>query len=77
MNSMEIRMRRRDFLQTLPVAAAAVSSLANSASAQGAASQQVLVAYFSRTGNTRVIADQIREGEGRRPVRDRSGHSVS
>jgi flavodoxin len=60
MNSIEIRMRRRDFLQTLPVAAAAVSSLANSASAQDAASQRVLVAYFSRTGNTRVIANQIR-----------------
>ncbi|WP_244480345.1 flavodoxin [Rhizobium sp. Root1220] len=53
-------MRRRHFLQSLPIAAAAVSSLANSPSAQGTDSQRILVAYFSRTGNTRVIANQIR-----------------
>jgi Flavodoxin len=56
-------MRRRLFLQGLPIAAAAVSSLANGASAQGAASQRILVAYFSRTGNTRVIANQIRRAK--------------
>ncbi|WP_246665040.1 hypothetical protein [Neorhizobium sp. P12A] len=50
-------MRRRDFLQTLPIVAAAVSSLDHSACAQGAGSPGVLVAYFSRTGNTRVIAN--------------------
>lgn len=56
-------MRRRHFLQSLPVAAAAASFLANTASAQRAPSPQVLVAYFSRTGNTRVIANQIRRAK--------------
>jgi flavodoxin len=56
-------MRRRDFLQALPIAAAAVSSLSNSAAAQGGGSPRVLVTYFSRTGNTRVIANQIRRAK--------------
>jgi flavodoxin len=56
-------MRRRNFLQALPLAAAAISPLSNSASAQAAGSSRILVAYFSRTGNTRVIANQIRRAK--------------
>ncbi|MBB3458723.1 flavodoxin [Rhizobium sp. BK313] len=52
-------MLRRHFLQTLPLVAAAVSSVPKDASSQAAGPTTTLVAYFSRTGNTRVIANQI------------------
>ncbi|MEK1888382.1 MAG: flavodoxin [Phyllobacterium sp.] len=56
-------MLRRQFLQTLPVVAAAVSSGLSDASSQAAGPGTTLVAYFSRTGNTRVIANQIRRAK--------------
>jgi hypothetical protein len=56
-------MLRRHFLQALPLAAAAVSSVSGGASAQAGNPPRTLVAYFSRTGNTRVIANQIRRAK--------------
>lgn len=56
-------MLRRQFLQTIPLAAAAMSSVSEVALAQVANPSRTLVAYFSRTGNTRVIAQQIRRAK--------------
>ena len=57
-------MSRRDALMTsllLPLTAAGAGLSAQASRAQEAASNStVLVAYFSRTGNTRLIARQIR-----------------
>lgn len=49
-------MQRRRFLQAMPIVAA-VGVLAPNARAQ---QSDILIAYFSRTGNTRVIANQIK-----------------
>lgn len=48
---------------TLPLAAAALSAAPGRARAQANASK-VLVAYFTRTGNTRLIATQIARATG-------------
>ncbi|SFB09202.1 Flavodoxin [Rhizobium sp. NFR07] len=53
---------RRDLLKALPLTAAGLALAATRASAQEQAtgSGRTLVAYYSRTGNTAVIARQIR-----------------
>ncbi|SEI18742.1 Flavodoxin [Rhizobium tibeticum] len=57
-------MFRRHFLQALPLAAAAVSAVPKGALSQEfGGGPRTLVAYFSRTGNTRVIAHQIRRAK--------------
>ncbi|CDM60839.1 MULTISPECIES: flavodoxin [Rhizobium] len=57
-------MFRRHFLQALPLAAAAVSTVPKGAFSQAVGGgSKTLVAYFSRTGNTRVIAYQIRRAK--------------
>jgi flavodoxin len=53
-------MLRRQFLQTASLAAAAVSSTSDVALAQATDPSRTLVVYFYRTGNMRVIAQQIR-----------------
>ena len=58
-------MSRRNFLAHAPLAgaAAAVAASAGPANAQSAPSAaRILVAYFSRSGNTRLVARQIRRG---------------
>jgi hypothetical protein len=56
-------MLRRQFLQTASLAAAAMSSVSDVALAQATDPSRTLVVYFSRTGNTRVIAQQIRRAK--------------
>jgi flavodoxin len=48
----------------LPLIAGASAWADTSAAQQRASNTKVLVAYFSRTGNTRVIANQIRRARG-------------
>ncbi len=57
--------QRRHILRALPLAAAGLLLAARKGDAQEqpAASQRVLVAYFTRTGNTEVIAHQIRRAK--------------
>ncbi|MCD2182922.1 flavodoxin [Rhizobium sp. GN54] len=51
---------RRDLLKAVPLAAAGLMAVAGeAASGNGADSGRTLVACFSRTGNTRVVARQI------------------
>ncbi len=56
-------MRRRTFLQGVPVAAAGLTMTARRGASQGTDAGSSLVAFFTRTGNTRVIASQIRRAE--------------
>jgi flavodoxin len=53
---------RRNLLKALPLTAAGLSLAATRTSAQeqSAGSERTLVAYYSRTGNTAVIARQVR-----------------
>ena len=60
-------LSRRDALKTsvlLTLAAGASVAAGSSSAAQPAANAKTLVAYFTRTGNTRVIAGQIRRALG-------------
>lgn len=57
-------MRRRTFLQSIPIAAAGFTGKTIHATAQEPTeAASALVVYFSRTGNTRVIASQIRRAK--------------
>lgn len=50
---------RRRFLKVLPVAAASIGLTVRSVRSQQPQGNDTLVAFFSRTGNTKVIASQI------------------
>jgi flavodoxin len=57
------RLSRREALRRsilLPVTAGSIVSTGPSVAGQHPSNTKVLVAYFSRTGNTRVIAGQVR-----------------
>ncbi|MBY5591591.1 flavodoxin [Rhizobium leguminosarum] len=57
-------MLRRKFLQSIPVAGAGLTlSVRHASSQQLTTAASTLVAFFSRTGNTRVIAAQIRRAK--------------
>lgn len=52
---------RRNLLKAIPLTAVGMAMATRQGAAQeNAGSENILVAYFSRTGNTRVIAQQIR-----------------
>ncbi|TBD03501.1 flavodoxin [Rhizobium leguminosarum] len=51
---------RRHFLTSLPLAAIGLAMTSAGTGAQQTSSANTLVAYFTRTGNTRVIALQVR-----------------
>ncbi|PKA44539.1 flavodoxin (plasmid) [Rhizobium sullae] len=62
---MQIQIPRRKFLKALSLAAADLAAPAeNNASQARSGSSGTLVAYFSRTGNTKLIARQIRGARG-------------
>jgi flavodoxin len=57
-------MRRRTFLQSIPVAAAGLAiNTTYAASQESTGATPALVVFFSRTGNTRVITSQIRRAK--------------
>ena len=61
------RMSRREALKgsiLLPVTVGLSISASSSGAQQAPSNTKVLIAYFSRTGNTRVIAGQIRRALG-------------
>ena len=61
------RISRREALKAsilLPVTAGLSISASPSSAQQAPSNAKILVAYFSRTGNTRVIAGQIRRALG-------------
>jgi flavodoxin len=57
-------MRRRTFLQSIPITVAGFTGKTTHATAQEPTwAASALVVFFSRTGNTRVIASQIRRAK--------------
>lgn len=61
------RLSRRGALTTaltLPLVTGLGPSVCPAAVRQAGSNGRILVAYFSRTGNTRVVADQIRRASG-------------
>jgi flavodoxin len=57
-------MQRRTFLKAIPAAAAGLTVAAKQGASQETGAGPSLVVFFTRTGNTRVIASQIRRAKG-------------